>query len=74
GMTLVVTGTLKNLSRDQAKERIRQNGGKVVNSVSSNTDFLVLGESEKASTKEKDAKKHGVKIISEEDFLKMIEQ
>lgn len=73
GMSFVVTGTLKNMSRDQAKERIRQNGGKVVGSVSSKTSYLLMGENEKASTKEKDAKKNNVKIISEEEFLKMIE-
>jgi len=73
GMTFVVTGTLKDLSRDQAKERIRQNGGKIANAVTSKTTYLVQGESEKASTKEKAAQKHGVKIIVEGEFLKMIE-
>lgn len=73
GMNFVVTGTLKNMSRDQAKERIRQNGGKVVGSVSSKTSYLLMGENEKASTKERDAKKHGVKIINEDEFIKMIE-
>ena len=73
GMVFVVTGTLANLSRDQVKERIRQNGGKVVNSVSSKTSYLIQGEQEKASTKEKDAKKYGVKILSEAEFLKLIE-
>lgn len=73
GMIFVVTGTLKALSRDQVKERIRQNGGKVVNSVSSKTSFLIQGEQEKASTKEKDAKKYGVKVLNEDEFLKLIE-
>ncbi len=73
GMIFVVTGTLTNLSRDQAKERIRQNGGKVVNSVSSKTTYLIQGEQEKASTKEKDAKKYNVKVLSEVEFLKLIE-
>ncbi len=73
GMSFVVTGTLHNLSRDQAKERIRQNGGKVANAVTSKTTYLVQGESEKASTKEKSAQKLGVKIVNEEQFLKMIE-
>lgn len=72
GMTFVVTGTMKTLSRDQAKERIRQNGGKVANAVSAKTSYLVQGESEKASTKEKSAKKHGVKIVTEEEFLKLL--
>jgi DNA ligase (NAD+) len=73
GMTFVVTGTLHEMSRDQAKERIRQNGGKVVNAVTSKTTYLVQGESDKTSTKEKAAKKHGVKIVDEKEFLKMIE-
>lgn len=73
GQTFVVTGTLKNMSRDQIKERIRQNGGKVVNAVTKKTSYLVMGEQEKVSTKEKDAKKHGVKILDESEFLKMIE-
>ncbi len=73
GQTFVLTGTLKNLSRDQAKERIRQNGGKVVNSVSSKTSFVIIGQSDKSSTKEKDAKKLNIPLIDEEAFLKMIE-
>jgi len=73
GMTFVVTGALSGMSRDQAKERIRQNGGKVVNAVSKSTSYLVMGGHDKVSTKEKDAKKHGVKIIQEEEFLKLIE-
>ncbi len=72
GTTFVVTGTLNSMSRDQAKERIRQNGGKVVNAVSKSTTYLLTGDHDKVSTKEKDAKKNGVKIIKEEEFLKMI--
>jgi DNA ligase (NAD+) len=73
GMTFVISGTLKNLSRDQAKERIRQNGGKVVNSVTKKTSYLILGESEATSTKERDAKKNGVAVLDEAEFLKMIQ-
>lgn len=73
GMTFVVTGTLQSLSRDQIKERIRQNGGKVVSAVTRKTSFLLLGENDKATTKEKTAKKLGVKVIGEDEFLKMIE-
>jgi DNA ligase (NAD+) len=71
--SFVITGTLAGLSRDQAKERIRQNGGKVVSNVTKKTGFLLLGENEKRTAKEKDAKKLGVKILSETEFLKMIE-
>ena len=73
GLTFVITGTLQQLSRDQIKERIRQNGGKVVSAVTKKTGFLLLGENEKRTTKEKEAKKLGVKIIGEDEFLKMIE-
>ncbi len=73
GMSFVLTGTLISMSRDQAKERIKQNGGKVMGAISSNTSFLIQGESEKDSTKAKEALKLGVKVISEAEFLKMIE-
>jgi len=73
GMTFVITGTLKSMSRDQAKERIRQNGGKVVNAITRKTSYLIQGEQEKTSTKDRDAKKLGVKVIEEAEFLKMIE-
>jgi DNA ligase (NAD+) len=73
GMTFVITGTLKGMSRDQAKERIRQNGGKVVNAITKKTSYLIVGEQEKISSKDRDAKKLGVKTINEAEFLKMIE-
>ncbi len=73
GQTFVITGTLKSMSRDQIKERIRQNGGKVVNAITKKTSFLIVGEQEKISTKDKAAKKLGVPMINEEEFLKMIE-
>lgn len=73
GLTFVVTGSLQQMSRDQVKERIRQNGGKVVSAVTGKTSYLLLGENEKATTKEKTARKLGVKVIGEEEFLKMIE-
>ncbi len=44
GLTFVITGTLPNLSRDEAKALIEQNGGKVSGSVSKNTAFLLAGE------------------------------
>ncbi len=72
GKTFVLSGTLNNMSREQAKERIRQNGGKVAGSVSGNTDYLLMGEADKQSAKAKEAKKHGVTTIDEQEFLKMI--
>ncbi|MBD3270750.1 NAD-dependent DNA ligase LigA [Candidatus Peregrinibacteria bacterium] len=73
GKTFVITGALSSMSREQAKERIRQNGGRITGSVSSNTDYLIAGEADSISQKEKDAKKNQVSIINEEEFLKMIE-
>ncbi len=73
GKSFVLTGTLKSMSREQARERIRQNGGRVTGSVSSNTDYLVIGEADKASKKAKDAEKMGIEVLEEDKFLKLIE-
>ena len=69
GKTVVVTGTLASMSRDEAFAKIRVAGGSVSNSISSKTDFLVAGES--AGSKLDKARKLGVKVISEAEFLKM---
>ena len=63
GMTFVVTGTLPNLSREQAKEFIQSRGGKVIDSVSKKTSYLVLGES--PGSKFDKARELGVAIIDE---------
>ena len=68
--TFVLTGGLKSMTRDEAKEKIRLLGGSVSSSVSKNTDYVVVGE-EPGSKYEK-AKKLGVEIISEKEFLEMI--
>ncbi|MDQ7031657.1 MAG: NAD-dependent DNA ligase LigA [Desulfonauticus sp.] len=68
--TFVLTGSLKSFTRDEAKTRIEELGGKVSNSVSSKTDFLVVGEN--PGSKLEKAKRLGVKIINEEDFLTLI--
>jgi len=73
GKSFVVTGTLLALSREQAKERIRQHGGKFVAAVTGKTHFVVVGQGEKESTKEKQAKKLKIPIISEQEFLKMFD-
>ena len=70
GMTFVVTGTLPNFSREQAKEFIEDHGGKVTDSVSRKTSYLVLGE-EPGSKFEK-ARSLGVKIVSEEELRKLV--
>ena len=70
GRTFVLTGGLETISRDEAKAKIRELGGNASESVSTKTDFVVAG-SDPGSKYEK-AKKVGVKIISEKEFLKML--
>jgi DNA ligase (NAD+) len=68
--TFVLTGTLESLSRDQAKDRIRELGGDVSSTVSKNVDYVVAG-SEPGSKLQK-AQDLGVEIINEEQFLNII--
>ena len=70
GKIFVLTGTLPTLSRDGAGEMIREAGGKVSSSVSKNTDYVLAGE--EAGEKLEKAKELGVKIISEEEFRKLL--
>jgi len=70
GMTFVVTGTLANFTRDGIKEFIQSHGGKVVGSISKNTDYLVLGEN--PGSKLAKAQSLDVKIISEEGLRELV--
>ncbi|MCX6737106.1 MAG: NAD-dependent DNA ligase LigA [Candidatus Parcubacteria bacterium] len=70
-LNFVFTGTLNNLSREKAKERVKTLSGHVSESVSSQTDYLVAGDN--PGSKYEQAKKLNVKIISEQEFLKMAE-
>lgn len=70
GKTFVLTGSLNTITRDEAEEMIRSNGGSASGSVSKSTDFVVVGDN--PGSKAEKAKDLGVKIISEEDFLKMV--
>ena len=70
GKTFVVTGALKNYTRQGIEELIRSLGGSASSSVSKNTDFLIFGED--AGSKLKKAKRLDVKIIDENDFKKML--
>jgi DNA ligase (NAD+) len=70
GQSLVVTGTLPTLGRDQANDLIRQHGGKAGSSVSSKTNFLLAGEA--AGSKLSKAHELGVTVIDEAQFLAMI--
>lgn len=70
GLTFVFTGELSSLSRDKAKEEVQKQGGKVLETVSSKTNYVVAGEN--PGSKYEKAKKLGVKIINEKEFLKML--
>ena len=72
GMTFVLTGTLPSLSRAQAEELIRRNGGKASSSVSKKTSVVLAGES--AGSKLEKAKALGVRIMDEAEFLAAIAQ
>lgn len=70
GKTFVLTGTLAAMSRDEAKQRIKAVGGKVVGSVSKNTSFVVAGSD--PGSKYKNAQKLGVAILDEKQFLSLV--
>ncbi len=72
GLTFVLTGTLPNYTRPEMSELIEKNGGKVASSVSKNTSFVLAGE--EAGSKLDKAKVLGVKIINENEMLKMLEE
>ncbi|MFH1938253.1 MAG: NAD-dependent DNA ligase LigA [Patescibacteria group bacterium] len=70
GQTFVLTGEMDRFTREQAKSKIRQLGGNVSSSVSKQTDFVVIGQN--PGSKYNRAKKLGVKIINEQEFLKIV--
>ncbi len=72
GKTLVLTGTLPSLKRDEAKAMIEAAGGKVAGSVSKKTDYVVAGE--EAGSKLEKALELGVAVIDEAELLKLLEQ
>ncbi len=71
GKTFVITGTMENYSREEAKRYILQGGGKVSGSVSAKTDAVICG-SESGSKKSK-AEKLGIRILSEKEFQKKLQ-
>jgi len=71
GTRVVFTGTLHKLHRDDAKRLVEERGGRVTSSVSKNTSFVVVGED--AGSKADQAKELGVKILSEEEFLGLVQ-
>jgi len=70
GKTVVLTGTLESMGRDEAKEKLRKLGASVSGSVSSKTDFVVAGA--EAGSKLDKAEELGVKVLSEQEFLKLL--
>ncbi len=70
GLTFVFTGALKSMTRDEAKKRVQALGGRVASDVSRNVDYVVVGE--KPGSKFQRAQRLGLKIINEDEFLKMI--
>jgi DNA ligase (NAD+) len=71
GTKVVFTGTLKHLHRDDAKRLVEERGGRVTSSVSKGTSFVVVGED--AGSKADKAKELGVRILSEEEFLALVQ-
>lgn len=70
GKAFVLTGTLEQMTRDQAKSKIKQLGGKVQSSVSKNTDYVIVGTN--PGSKYKKAQELGISTISENEFSSMI--
>ena len=71
GKTFVLTGALSKFTRDEATEKIELFGGKASGSVSKKTSYVVVGEN--AGSKERKARELGIPILSEDDFLAMIQ-
>ena len=71
GMTFVLTGALTKFTRDEATEQIELFGGKAAGSVSKKTTYVVVGEN--AGSKERKARELGIPILSEDQFLEMIQ-
>ncbi len=73
GMTFVITGSVEHFaSRNELKEFIESQGGKTTGSVTGKTSYLINNDINSTSSKNKKAMELGVKIISEEDFLKLV--
>ena len=71
GKSFVISGVFENFGRDEIKETIKRNGGKLLSSISGNVDFLVAGQN-MGPAKKKKASDLGIKIISETEFIAML--
>lgn len=72
GMSFVFSGTLQSVTRNEAKYIVEKNGGSVMSALSSKTDFLVVGDT--PGSKLKKAEELGIKILDEDNFMKMVRQ
>ncbi|OCG41609.1 NAD-dependent DNA ligase LigA [Gilliamella sp. Bif1-4] len=72
GKTVVLTGTLSVLTRDKAKDKLKQLGAKVTGSVSKNTDLVIAGEA--AGSKLNKAQELGIKVIDEQELINLLDQ
>ena len=73
GNIFVITGSLNIFSnRKELQEKIESLGGKIASGISKKTTYLINNDIESSSSKNRDAKKNGVPIITEEEFLNMI--
>jgi DNA ligase (NAD+) len=72
GKTVVLTGTLTAMTRDEAKEQLQQLGAKVTGSVSKKTDLVVAGEA--AGSKLEKAQQLGIEVLDEAALLKLLSQ
>jgi DNA ligase (NAD+) len=72
GLTFVITGSLSSITRDDAKNKVRDLGGKIASSVSKKTSFVVVGDD--PGSKYEKAKEFGIKILSESEFLSKLSQ
>jgi DNA ligase (NAD+) len=71
GKSFVISGVFETFGRDELKDKIEKNGGKIISSISAKLDYLVAGENMGPAKLEK-ATKLGIKIISEKEFINMI--
>jgi DNA ligase (NAD+) len=70
GKKIVFTGGMSRLNRDEAKQLVEDLGGRVTSSVSKKTEFVVVGEN--PGSKLESAHKHGVRVLTEEEFLELV--
>jgi DNA ligase (NAD+) len=71
GKIIVISGVFTRHTRDEYKELIEKNGGKNASSISGNTSFILAGDNMGPSKREK-AEEYGIRILSEDEFLKII--